>query len=424
MNIKYLIPSLLLFLLSACSTQHVRPANNENTFTILYADRIFDGENLLKEMAVVVHNGKIIQVGKRDAVQVEDATYLDFGNSTLLPGFIESHAHLTYKQVPEHIVLRHGITTLRDLGGPILPTNERPGNLRILSSGKLLTAPGGYPIPLMGKENIAIEIHSEQQAREVVRELISQGAEMIKVALEPGGEPGAPWSRHHHKSKHHSSHTVSHKWPLLPLPIVKAIVDEAHKHNKIVSAHIGEADGARISLEAGVDEWAHAPCQVLPAQLLKRASKSVTIISTIDTLSHCQGIKQNIHKLSHYGASFIYGAEIAHPDIPWGIDAQELIYLKNYTTMSSLQVLASATSKAAKHIKRADLGVIKEGAIADLIVVEGNPIENFKHLEYPTFVMSGGKVVTNNLKGYVLESCCGALPSASSKHNFGVITDW
>lgn len=50
----------------------------------------------------------------------------------------------------------------------------------------------------------------------------------------------------------------------------------------------------------------------------------VRVVTTLDTMSHCHGVYTNTRKLSRAGVSFLYGAEIAHQDIPWGIDAQEL----------------------------------------------------------------------------------------------------
>ncbi|WP_426992091.1 amidohydrolase family protein [Methylomonas sp. CM2] len=91
----------------------------------------------------------------------------------------------------------------------------------------------------------------------------------------------------------------------------------------------------------------------------------------------------------------MYGAEIAHPDIPWGIDAQELLYLRHLAGMDALEVLRTATSKAGLHVNQALLGSLMPGAPADLIAVRGDPTENLKLLEYPDLVISGGKLVVD-----------------------------
>ncbi|MCF8722300.1 imidazolonepropionase-like amidohydrolase [Nitrospina gracilis] len=375
--------------------------------------------------AVLIRDGKVAETGPASQLKPEGATVIDLGDATLLPGFIELHAHLTYKKVPEDTVLRHGITTLRDVGGPVHPPRGGNGTLRVMTSGPILTAPQGYPIPALGTANIAIPIHNEGEARKTVRDLIAKGAVVIKIALEPGGEHRAPWSMHHahghghatpashqekadhtHKAKtphtgphssQHSSHTpASSHWPLLPESVVKAIVDEAHRHNRSVTAHVGEERGVRIALAAGVDEWAHMPCDPIPESLLKQAvAQNVTIVSTLDTLSKCTGIQQNAKMWKALGGSLLYGAEIAHPDIPWGIDGQELLYLMQWAGKNPMEILRAATSHSGKHLGVPLLGTLEPGAPADLIAVKGNPLHGLKALEYPDLVISGGHVVVN-----------------------------
>jgi imidazolonepropionase-like amidohydrolase len=118
----------------------------------------------------------------------------------------------------------------------------------------------------------------------------------------------------------------------------------------------------------------------------------------MDTLSRCPGIHQNVKKLASMGAEFLYGAEIAHADIPWGIDAQELQLMMHVAGMSPLQVLQTATSKAGAYLGLAPLGTLTKGAPADIIAVKGHPLEKFKLLEYPDLVMSGGHIVVNKFE--------------------------
>lgn len=391
--------------------------------TLIKAARVFDGHNLITNAAVLLHDGKIEKIGPATEWKTEGVTVLDLGDATLLPGFIELHAHLSYRGIPESIVLRHGITTLRDVGGPVHFPRGGTGTLRVVTSGPLLTAPGGYPIPTLGKNDIAVAVSDEDGARKAVRNLIAKGAAVIKVALEPGGEHGAPWSMPHGHGHHtpakdklkgshshitnaphsdsnsipSSSHqTSASHWPLLSESIVKAIVDEAHRNHRRVTAHVAEERGVRIALSAGVDEWAHMPCDPVPEPLLKRAVKQkVKIVTTFDTLSKCAGIQHNAKVWKKNGGIFLYGAEIAHPDIPWGIDSQELLYLMQWTKMKALEVLRTATSQAGKQLDIPLLGTLQPGAPADLIAVRGNPLYNLKALEYPDLVISGGHIVVN-----------------------------
>ena len=383
---------------------------------LLHAARVFDGNNIRTNTSVLVINGQVAQIDTRESFKSSNAKVIDLGDATILPGFIELHAHLSFQNIPADTVLKHGITTIRDVGGPIHKPYGGDGSLRVLTSGPIITAPNGYPIPMLGKTNIAREVSTEKEARETVRDLINGGAVVIKVALEPGGEAGAPWSSGHghdhgHGHGHHDQRSVEHAhahpkpahntskqaWPLLSENVVKAIVDEAHKNNRKVTAHIAEATGARIAINAGIDEWAHVPCDAIPEPLLKKAvEQDVKIVTTLDTLSKCSGVAHNAAIWAALGGEFLYGAEIAHPDIPRGIDAQELIYMRQMAKMGLIDVLRAATSKAGQHLNWPLLGTLQSGAPADIIAVRGDPSQNLKILEYPDLVISGGKIIVNN----------------------------
>ncbi len=387
--------SLLLILSLFSSTIVIA---EETPQLLLYAARVFDGTTLRTNAAVLISNGKIVQIDNREAFKSTSAKVIELGDTTLLPGFIELHAHLAFQHIPADTVLRHGITTLRDVGGAVHPPYGGDGSLRVLTSGQIITVPNGYPIPNMGAENIAIPVATETQARETVRELINSGAVVIKIALELGNEAGAPWTSGHHHG--HSSYAEYGKhspaMPLLSEAMVKAIVDEAHQHGRKVTAHLAEKTGVKIAINAGVDEWAHIPCDAIPEALLKKAvAQQVKIVTTFDTLSKCSGAAHNAYTWTALGGEFLYGAEIAHPDIPWGIDAQELNLMMQLAKMPPLEVLRRATSKSGQWLNIPLLGTLQHGAPADLIAVQGDPTQNFKILEYPDLVISGGKIVVN-----------------------------
>ena len=164
---------------------------------LLHAARVFDGNKMRTNTSVLVINGKVAEINIRDSFKASPARTIDLGDATILPGLIELHAHLAYQNIPADTVLKHGITTIRDVGGPVHLPYGGDGSLRVLTSGPIITTPGGYPIPLMGETNIAKAVSTEKEARDTVRDLIKGGAVVIKVALEPGGEAGAPWSSSH-----------------------------------------------------------------------------------------------------------------------------------------------------------------------------------------------------------------------------------
>lgn len=376
------------------SSVHSEPGGVENAggsagAILLVAKQIFDGTSLRKDEAILVNGSSVVEVGRAEILKSRATKLIDLGDATILPGFIELHAHVLLRKVPQEVLLKHGVTTVRDVGGPLLQPSGGDGKLRVLTAGPIITIQDGYPISVFGKGYVAEAVQSPGEAKSLVSRLVQGGAALIKIALEPGGEAGAPWSRHHGNA--------APPWPMADQEIISAIVTEAHRLGRIVTAHIGENRGAALALSAGVDEWAHVPCLDLDDDLIRQAAKQkIRVVTTFDTMSHCPGVLANGRKLAGAGISLLYGAETAHDDVPWGIDAQELRYIQHSTGMSELEVLRTATSEAGKELGMEPLGTIAAGAPADLIAVKGDPLANFKILEYPDLVMSGGVVVLDN----------------------------
>ncbi len=391
---------------------------------ILTANRLFDGVDLHLDWAVLIKKEKIFAVGPQAQIKKAYCKKTKLGDATILPGFIESHAHITFQDVRKDTVLKHGITTVQDTGGPLMPAEGGQGTLRLLSTGPIIQASGGYPLNVFGNPGdtidkyakIGLPVSSEAEAEEVVQHLVDGGATAIKIALEPGGEAGAPWMMPHGATPA-PAWTQANQWPMLSPEVVKAITGKAHKLGKRVIAHVGENEGFKRALDGDVDEFAHMPCSGISDDLLQRAvEQGVTFVTTIDTLSSCaMGIHSNTHKIAHTlahmkehnhnsGAQLIYGSEIGHDNVPWGINGEELHMMLHLTSGESVEfeevvdVIQSATSKAGERLGIPKLGTLTPEAPADIIAVKGNPFQKFKLLEYPDLVMSGGRVIVNNFK--------------------------
>ncbi|MFI6294818.1 amidohydrolase family protein [Nonomuraea sp. NPDC050790] len=354
---------------------------------LVTADLMFDGRRFVEDAAVLVRDGKVVRSGPARAVGGASARKIALGAATITPGMIDLHVHVTRNHVPFDRVLRHGVTTVRDLGGQVKGGPQGPGRLRYLGAGPLVTAPGGYPVPLYG-ERMAAVVAGVESARRTVSRLVDEGAAVIKIALEPGGEPGAPWSGGHA--------TTPPPWPMPSLEEVRAVVREAHRRGRKVSAHVGEERGARLALAAGVDEWAHSPAAPLPGDLLKKAAlQGVRVIGTLDTQARTKGAIANARTFVAHGGTLLYGTDMAHPEIPHGFDSQELS-LMTHAGLSLEQALAAATSLAGEHLGLAPLGTLRPGAPADLIAAAGDVRKGHggvKELEFPLLVMAGGRTV-------------------------------
>ncbi|MEO6421908.1 MAG: hypothetical protein ABIR84_04300 [Candidatus Nitrotoga sp.] len=107
--LAYRIKHLLLLCLAAFSTSLVAAQETEPTPILLHAARVFDGNDIRTNTSVLVINGKIARIDTRESFKTSNAQVIDLGDATILPGFIELHAHLTFQNVPADIVLKHGL---------------------------------------------------------------------------------------------------------------------------------------------------------------------------------------------------------------------------------------------------------------------------------------------------------------------------
>jgi imidazolonepropionase-like amidohydrolase len=236
---------------------------------VVSAGYVFDGEKMLRNAAVRIRGTRITAVGPIARVARKPARRIRLRNATLLPGFIDLHVHVppSFRGTQETI-LRRGVTTIRDLGTPeaALPAPRyRPGRIRAVYAGPLITAPGGYPIPAHLPDFAGV-VRNAEEGRALVRTLVAKGARVIKIALEPG--PG--------------------DWPMLSLEEVRAIVDEAHRSGRIVTAHVSEQRGLRLALTGGVDELAHMPCRGVTADAMRElAERRIPVVGTLHVQNYC-----------------------------------------------------------------------------------------------------------------------------------------
>ena len=408
---------------------------NRKTCQIFIADKVFDGSILHVEepMAVVVKKRRIYQVVPVSTLNYNCKKKIDLGDATIMPGLVESHAHISFQNVDHTTVLRHGVTTARDVGGPLMPASGGIGSLRLVNTGPIIQAPGGYPLNLFGGHHkdddhsdegdhhaatIAVVAHDTKHAIEHVEHIANSGAVAIKVALEPGGEPGAPWTEGHGHGGGDGEGPPPGEWPVLPEEVLSAIVTKAHEFGLPVIAHVGEQTGFDLAVSAGVDEFAHIPCaEVTQESITEAVAAGMRFQTTTNTLSGCLGIAANMHKILHaeahlfdpVEATFLYASEIGHDDVPWGFNGQEAINLllnfAGHTPVDFghvLRVIKSATSipggLIGRQIGEPLLGTLEPGAPADLIAVKGNALERFKLFEYPDLVVSGGENIVNNFQ--------------------------
>ena len=393
-----------------------------------------DSQVLLEDAFVAIKGGRIARVGLQpDMPEPADETaVLDFSRQYLLPGLINSHAHLClrsagkpfhYRQSDElallsavanmQIELHSGVTTLRDCGDQngVLFSLRRAIEEKILTGPRLvlcgppLTRTGGHAHFLGGESD------GPDGVRKRVRQRIEAGADFIKLIATGGSTPGSDPAQ--------ASYSVEE---------MAAAVETAHQHGKPVAAHCRGIPGIMSAIDAGVDHIEHA-CFELPDGRLKfdpdlaeRICRSgIYVTPTIQLYRDAQAFlqrKQSAGELTSeefdrlqrspdaiaekfrilegfikIGVKCVAGSDAGLPQTGFGRFWQELDAMIG-GGMTPMQAIVSATRTAAEAINReSDIGSLKSGKKADLLVVENNPLEDIRALAKVRLVMKDGVVV-------------------------------
>ncbi len=346
---------------------------------------------------------------------------------TCLPGLIDVHVHLTYNasdhgyqalgiSIPRQatigvknarITLMAGFTSVRNVAADgftdvavrdAVNAGDVPGP-RMLVSGPMLSITGGH-----GDENLLPwEYHKTADGvadgpwalRAKVRENTKYGADLIKIAasggvLSKGDAAGAEQ---------------------FTLEEMKAIVDEAHKLGRKVAAHAHGTQAIKDAILAGVDSVEHS--SLIDAEGIKLAKQHGTyLVFDIynDDFILSEGLKngmlpesiekekkigrlqrENFKKAFLAGAKMAYGTDAAV--YPHGQNARQFAKMVEWG-MKPIDAIRAATLNAADLMGWSDkVGDLAPGHYADLIAVNGNPLEDVRVLENVSFVMKGGEVV-------------------------------
>ena len=374
-------------------------AQGAETTLALFNGTLIDGTgaDAVRDGAVVMRGGRIMAAGPRAQVEIPDnADTINIHGGTILPGFINAHVHAAYSEKTLKAWARGGVTTVRDLGAFIPYTAELfetrnalraiPKCARLIAVGSFLNAEGGYPIVYWGGH--AVTVTSPEEARQAVNKLIDAGADVIKTAMESGysfGQSG---------------------WPLLSPEAATALVEAAHERGKPVTAHVTSARDLKRALDAGVDEIAHMVVDMLSDKLVSQMIETGT--RWVPTIELWQGVSRN-YPVS-YGtmaiknlASFVEaGGEVAlgtdyagAPNVNFdlGMPIHEIEWMQE-AGMTPMQIIVAATRNSARSCDlESELGTLEAGKLADVLVVDGDPLADVKTLTNPRLVLREGKLI-------------------------------
>jgi len=379
-----------------------------------------------ENQSIAMKDGKIAWLGDEGSFEKEEGdNIIDVTNKSVIPGMIDCHVHLegtgtvnywkedlnTPSQKLTFIALenaqRHvisGFTTVRDAGtfANSFPAVKNAmiemqfAGSRILGSHHFLhqkgrqedETPDHYDRSHFGAESGPIGM------RTAVRKRISNGADWIKIEATGG-------VLHGKNSNLEQSFFADDE--------LDAIVSETHRMNRYVLAHCHGDEGIYRSTKAGVDTIEHGTfiSEETANLMIERKNAIVATKIAVESLAKPEvfaemtpGIQNRIreasasmrknHKIAFdKGVRFALGTDAATPANFHGTGAKEIEYMRDHLEVSNLRALQFATIDAASAIKQLDfLGSIEVGKAADLVVVDGDPIQDvtilqqYKNLNY------------------------------------------
>jgi len=380
------------------------------------------GEQPIADGVVVVLGDSIVAVGDAASFQIpRSARVIDAGGGAILPGIINSHTHSTADPLIRRAFLADGVTTVCDLGTSLdqlssfLQASVPEGpSARAFWAGPIITAPGGYPGPVYGSQ-FSYEVGTPEEARNAVADLLNRGASVIKIALAPG-DPRDPW-------------------PVLDLEHVRAVVEQAHGRSVLVRAHVFEPYLVEdIVLAAGVDVIEHSPFPILSAEeerrvlegddprallfdvvapeferlLARVVEQGIVMVPTLDPhignlyrkpdRSRVEQIVVDVHveavrRFHALGGIVALGNDYgANPDVELGMPLTEMKLLL-IVGLTPMEVIEASTRNAAFVCGQSDrLGTLESGKLADIIIVDGNPLTDLEAMNRVLAVIKGGEL--------------------------------
>lgn len=308
---------------------------------------------------VLVADGIIAAVGA--GLDGGGAAPVDVSGRWIVPAFIDSHVHLAYFPAEEELA-DNGVAGVVDLAAPIAFLAADHPSLRVLASGPMVTASGGYPTQGWGAGGYGLEVADAAEAEAAVEQLLAAGAGVIKLPVTPP--------------------------PQLGDEVLGAAVGRAHERGLRVASHALDDDEAAAAAAAGVDVLAHTPTGSLSASTLE-AWRGRAVISTLAAFGGSDRTIGNLAALHAAGVRVLYGTDFGNRRTA-GIDGAELA-LMLMAGLTPAEVLASATRDPADYWGFADLGAIEVGRSGSLLVLDRDPLLDPLVLSEPVEVWSRGR---------------------------------
>ncbi|MBK9745554.1 MAG: amidohydrolase family protein [Chloroflexi bacterium] len=396
--------------------------------------------------AVLLRGKRIAAVGAEAAVRRDlppETPVIDLAGKTLLPGFIDCHVHIMWNPDPTappqrmssvpvrglgywnsrgllyaltacRLTLEAGFTTIQDMMAPndqifalrdALAAGEFSGP-RLLASGMCITHTGGHGTEMLNGQDVAYIADGPDEVFKAVRQQLNAGADLIKIMGGTRPALSAPY-------RGRPGYTVEEMQPA---------IEEAHRAGVRVAAHAhSDTQGIKNCIQAGVDSVEHGfpldeegatwmiergtflvpTLSVNPAALEAIARGIWTYKGSEAHVQRMADMAPKTIELAHrLGVQIAFGTDAAMPLVMHGGNAREFELLVDYG-LTPMEALLTATRNAAQNLHLDDqLGTIEAGKIADLVVVDGDPLADIRllqNLDRIKLVFKDGQAVVSRL---------------------------
>ena len=420
-----LLPAFFLLLTTGARAQ-VREQPGAARPVAIRAARLLDvrGGEIINNAVIVVEGDRVKAVGRNVAVP-PGARILDLGDVTLLPGLIDCHTHVMLEPEDERgtppVVtksqafrtvegvaaalkdLQAGFTTMRDLdseGAGFADVAVRDGiNQGIIPGPRLLVS--GNPLTITGGAMNNAGLSPDIQLPDPGANTDTREAMVMEVRREVRN--GVDWV------KVYATGPMRYVDPVTLDPLsqfsaedIRAIVAEAARWHRDVAAHAYGGEGAKNAIRGGVRSLEHGMmlddealrmmiaqgtfyCPTLSVYVPKRPEEDTELRRRI-VASH----RQVFQKALKMGVKIVFGTDVGA--FEHGTNAREFELMVEYG-MKPLEAVRAATTRAAELLRmEKQVGAVEPGKYADIIAVEGNPLEDIRALRRVAFVMKAGQV--------------------------------
>lgn len=433
---KRTIHFTLVVLLTAILTMSCQVEDPSNV-TVVKAGLLIDGTGNppLRDVLIFIEGNRITQVVQQEEIP-PGATVIDASQQVVMPGLIDTHVHPgdranagpspEYRaSVIQHLkqALAFGVTTIFSLGldpdSNFALRDESWGDdfdgSRMLTAGTGFTAVGGHPTQL--GTDLPNQIDDPALARQRVQELAAQGVDGLKIWVAPIAG-----------------------LPVIKAEVSRAIIEEGHKHNLRVFAHLNTAEDTQTLVEAQLDGVTHIAGDSYEEETIELMRRQGTIVAPmlvqkkkglvfsedralfedpfvrrvlgqeVDELKEAlaqtspealermaqsyQQAKENFVRLKNAGVRLAVGTDSNTSFAPVGLITHKEVETLVEAGLSPMEALVAGTRGSAEWAGVSDrLGTIEAGKLADMLILEENPLVDIRNTRKIVKVILGGRVV-------------------------------